>query len=78
MYAASLAVHSDQQTAVSAPTRSVSADTGTVSADTQPVNQNGPQCAHCGWRGGSHDPSCPFSASTPRISLIPSVNTVNI
>ncbi|KAJ7495391.1 hypothetical protein FB451DRAFT_1550824 [Mycena latifolia] len=19
-----------------------------------PVNHNGPQCAHCGWRGGSH------------------------
>ncbi|KAJ7495396.1 hypothetical protein FB451DRAFT_1387425 [Mycena latifolia] len=22
---------------------------------------NGPQCAHCGWRGGSHASNCPFS-----------------
>ncbi|KAJ7467636.1 hypothetical protein FB451DRAFT_1401625 [Mycena latifolia] len=27
-----------------------------------PVNRstNGPQCAHCGWRGGSHASNCPF------------------
>ncbi|KAJ7440744.1 hypothetical protein FB451DRAFT_124815 [Mycena latifolia] len=49
-----------KRTAVSAPTRSVNADAGSVGADTQPLNQNGPQCAHCGWRGGSHDPNCPF------------------
>ncbi|KDQ62904.1 hypothetical protein JAAARDRAFT_119996 [Jaapia argillacea MUCL 33604] len=23
------------------------------------VNQNAPQCCHCGWRG-AHSPSCPF------------------
>ncbi|KAJ7702670.1 hypothetical protein B0H17DRAFT_118491 [Mycena rosella] len=22
--------------------------------ETTPVNHNGPQCAQCGWRGGSH------------------------
>ncbi|KAJ7290524.1 hypothetical protein C8J57DRAFT_1276047, partial [Mycena rebaudengoi] len=25
-----------------------------------PINLNGPQCCHCGWRGGGHDSTCPF------------------
>ncbi|KAK7036286.1 hypothetical protein R3P38DRAFT_3184071 [Favolaschia claudopus] len=25
-----------------------------------PQNANGPQCAHCGWRGGEHASNCPF------------------
>ncbi|KAJ7105835.1 hypothetical protein C8R44DRAFT_987477 [Mycena epipterygia] len=28
--------------------------------DATPVNDNGPQCAHCGWRGGEHASNCPF------------------
>ncbi|KAJ7105946.1 hypothetical protein C8R44DRAFT_806298 [Mycena epipterygia] len=28
--------------------------------DAIPVNHNGPQCAHCGWRGGEHASNCPF------------------
>ncbi|KAJ7105609.1 hypothetical protein C8R44DRAFT_886541 [Mycena epipterygia] len=36
-----------------------------TSTEAVPVNHsNGPQCAHCGWRGGGHASNCPFS--TPR------------
>ncbi|KAJ7865356.1 hypothetical protein B0H14DRAFT_3862277 [Mycena olivaceomarginata] len=29
--------------------------------ESKPVNHsNGPQCAHCGWRGGGHASNCPF------------------
>ncbi|KAJ7447654.1 hypothetical protein FB451DRAFT_1411748 [Mycena latifolia] len=45
--AASLSVSTVQQPAGSAPAH-------IVSVAAQPVNENGPQCAHCGWRGGSH------------------------
>ncbi|KAJ7457701.1 hypothetical protein FB451DRAFT_1564075 [Mycena latifolia] len=34
------------------------------STEGKPVNENGPQCAHCGWRGGGHASNCPFSAIT--------------
>ncbi|KAF8869496.1 hypothetical protein CPB85DRAFT_804903 [Mucidula mucida] len=27
---------------------------------TTPVTMNGPQCCHCGYRGGEHEKSCPF------------------
>ncbi|KAJ7088743.1 hypothetical protein B0H15DRAFT_949377 [Mycena belliarum] len=30
-----------------------------------PLNSNGPQCAHCGWRGGSHASNCPFIFTLP-------------
>ncbi|KAJ7070222.1 hypothetical protein B0H15DRAFT_1027813 [Mycena belliarum] len=30
--------------------------------DSATVDSNGPQCAHCGWRGGSHASNCPFKA----------------
>ncbi|KAF7314135.1 hypothetical protein HMN09_00572700 [Mycena chlorophos] len=26
-----------------------------------PLNHNGPQCCHCGWRGGEHAKSCLFN-----------------
>ncbi|KAJ7458892.1 hypothetical protein FB451DRAFT_1563773 [Mycena latifolia] len=54
MRAVSLPVPAAQQTAAAAPASS-------TSADTIPVNHNGPQCAHCGWRGGGHASNCPFS-----------------
>ncbi|KAJ6628623.1 hypothetical protein B0H10DRAFT_1777765 [Mycena sp. CBHHK59/15] len=40
---------------------SVAAVTQSESADSvKAVNHNGPQCCHCGWRGGSHASNCPF------------------
>ncbi|KAJ6612417.1 hypothetical protein B0H10DRAFT_2052396 [Mycena sp. CBHHK59/15] len=30
------------------------------SSEANVVNHNGPQCCHCGWRGGSHASNCPF------------------
>ncbi|KAJ7220855.1 hypothetical protein GGX14DRAFT_432281, partial [Mycena pura] len=43
---------------------------GNQHQDVQPVDlmSNGPQCAHCGWRGGSHAANCPFSASNCPLS----------
>ncbi|KAJ7688738.1 hypothetical protein B0H17DRAFT_1067981 [Mycena rosella] len=31
--------------------------------ETAPVNHNGPQCAQCGWRGGSHASNCLFNSA---------------
>ncbi|KAJ7105603.1 hypothetical protein C8R44DRAFT_806529, partial [Mycena epipterygia] len=31
-----------------------------MSAEAVIVNHNGPQCCHCGWRGGEHASNCPF------------------
>ncbi|KAJ7757278.1 hypothetical protein DFH07DRAFT_819757 [Mycena maculata] len=36
--------------------------------EANPVNHNGPQCAHCGWRGGEHAKNCPFNAASCRRS----------
>ncbi|KAJ7448559.1 hypothetical protein FB451DRAFT_1567238 [Mycena latifolia] len=39
------------------------AATPNIGASTQvkdAANRDGPQCCHCGWRGGSHAPNCPF------------------
>ncbi|KAJ6565870.1 hypothetical protein DFH09DRAFT_1363645 [Mycena vulgaris] len=44
---------------------SVSATDRCGSVDIKPVSHNGPQCCHCGWRGGSHDANCPFSTLAP-------------
>ncbi|KAJ7105592.1 hypothetical protein C8R44DRAFT_886530 [Mycena epipterygia] len=58
-------------TSMTAPTVQSIADTAasgavaSTSTEAVPVNHsNGPQCAHCGWRGGGHASNCPFS--TPR------------
>ncbi|KAJ7258410.1 hypothetical protein B0H12DRAFT_1109835 [Mycena haematopus] len=41
-------------------TEKLPAATRTIT-ETKPVNHsNGPQCAHCGWRGGGHASNCPF------------------
>ncbi|KAJ7447679.1 hypothetical protein FB451DRAFT_1411775 [Mycena latifolia] len=55
--AASLSVSTVQQPAGSAPAHIVSAAT------------NGPQCAHCGWRGGSHDAPSSNSLHSARAML---------
>ncbi|KAJ7077665.1 hypothetical protein B0H15DRAFT_933950, partial [Mycena belliarum] len=34
-----------------------------------PANANGPQCAHCGWRGGGHASNCPFSPALAAIAF---------
>ncbi|KAJ6570998.1 hypothetical protein DFH09DRAFT_1079966 [Mycena vulgaris] len=32
--------------------------------------REGPQCCHCGWRGGSHQYVLPSSRSSPQIKLL--------
>ncbi|EJD37076.1 hypothetical protein AURDEDRAFT_173833 [Auricularia subglabra TFB-10046 SS5] len=42
--------------------------TAAAAATTVPVDavSGGPQCAHCGWRGGDHAKGCPFDMSPPK------------
>ncbi|KAJ6504941.1 hypothetical protein DFH09DRAFT_1101737 [Mycena vulgaris] len=58
---------------------SVSATDRCGNVDVKPVNHNGPQCCHCGWRGGSHEQcqlplqyACPMILRwyTPRVAQI--------
>ncbi|KAJ7495410.1 hypothetical protein FB451DRAFT_1214058 [Mycena latifolia] len=40
------------------------------STEAKAVNHSrGPQCAHCGWRGGDHASNCPFSTLTGALPL---------
>ncbi|KAJ7719307.1 hypothetical protein B0H16DRAFT_1475043 [Mycena metata] len=52
----------------------VVAPTTRTAVETKPVNNNGPQCAECGWRGGNHAPNCLFR--TPLISPSPLCLTI--
>ncbi|KAJ7261618.1 hypothetical protein C8J57DRAFT_1514134 [Mycena rebaudengoi] len=45
--------HTTETPAIATPAHSTT--TGKLTA-----NYNGPQCAHCGWRGGGHADNCPF------------------
>ncbi|KAJ7105958.1 hypothetical protein C8R44DRAFT_987530 [Mycena epipterygia] len=56
MHAASTTVPAVQQIAEPAP----SVADQHKAADATLVTHNGPQCAHCGWRGGEHASNCPF------------------
>ncbi|KAJ6587793.1 hypothetical protein B0H10DRAFT_2093414 [Mycena sp. CBHHK59/15] len=47
--------HTAAETSVMKPAQS---DVTTSTYST--AYRNGPQCCHCGWRGGEHDSNCPF------------------
>ncbi|KAJ7454088.1 hypothetical protein FB451DRAFT_1408437 [Mycena latifolia] len=36
-----------------------------ASTQVKDARRDGPQCCHCGVRGGSHAPTCPFSRHHP-------------
>ncbi|KAJ7105598.1 hypothetical protein C8R44DRAFT_886532 [Mycena epipterygia] len=58
MHCTSITVPTAAPAAVANTTRE---STSTSTSPTAvPVNHNGPQCCHCGWRGGEHASNCPF------------------
>ncbi|CAK5283468.1 unnamed protein product [Mycena citricolor] len=62
--------HTSQMHAMLQTTRTAAAVTPApvenraITAETQPKLHSGPQCAHCGWRGGGHANNCPFNPAT--------------
>ncbi|KAJ7088069.1 hypothetical protein B0H15DRAFT_1022629 [Mycena belliarum] len=68
MHATSQTMPAVHQTMSAAPNHS-------ANTEPKPVNQNGPQCCHCGWRGGEHASNCPFST---RAECTPSLPATDI
>ncbi|KAJ7850383.1 hypothetical protein B0H14DRAFT_3137656 [Mycena olivaceomarginata] len=59
------------------PTVQRTAETAPTETEVKPVNHsNGPQCAHCGWRGGGHAviPRPTLSESPHAFSILPAIN----
>ncbi|KAJ7105616.1 hypothetical protein C8R44DRAFT_886545 [Mycena epipterygia] len=54
MYSTSSTIPTVQRTTVPAAVANITPASTSTSVGAIPVNHNGPQCCHCGWRGGEH------------------------
>ncbi|KAJ7865360.1 hypothetical protein B0H14DRAFT_3862279 [Mycena olivaceomarginata] len=69
------------------PTVQRTAETAPTETEVKPVNHsNGPQCAHCGWRGGGHAcfelplpviPRPTLSESPHAFSILPAIPSLS-
>ncbi|KAJ7105575.1 hypothetical protein C8R44DRAFT_806478, partial [Mycena epipterygia] len=54
MHSTSTTIPTVQHTTAPAAVANTTLASTNTSVEAIPVNHNGPQCCHCGWRGGEH------------------------